>query len=221
MDTQKKKKAAVILDNSSDYSKGLDDVFRAKFKELGGEVIPTQYTYTQGDTDFRSLLRRVVGQKPDVIFIPGYYREVGLLLKQARQMGITIPFLGGDGWDSPDLHELAGGKAVEGSYISSHFSPDDQDPKVQSFVKMYKEKYSESPGAMAALGYDGMLVIADALKRAKTLDPEGIKQAINSTQGFSGVTGSITIDESRNAQKPAVVLEMTAKGSTFKQKITP
>ncbi len=220
-ETLGKKKAAVIVDNASDYSKGLDIVFRAKFKELGGEIIEEQFTYTQKDTDFRSLLKKVAGQKPDVIFLPGYYTEVGLMLKQARQMGINTPFLGGDGWDSPKLQELAGAEGVKGNYISSHFSAEDNDPKVKSFVKEYVGKYGQKPGAMAALGYDGMLVIADALKRADKINANAIKEAINSTKGFEGITGSITIDKNRNAQKAAVVLETTAKGMSFKQKVNP
>ena len=219
--TLKKKKAAIIVDNASDYSKGLEKVFREKFTQLGGKVIDQQFTYTQKDTDFRSLLKKVAGQKPDVIFLPGYYTEVGLILKQARQMGINLPFLGGDGWDSPKLQELAGPQGVQGNYISSHFSSEDTDPKVQSFVKEYKAKYGNLPGAMAALGYDAMLVMADSLKRAKEMNSEEIKKAINSTQNFQGITGSITIDSNRNAQKSAVILETQPQKMAFKQKISP
>ncbi|MCP4913348.1 MAG: ABC transporter substrate-binding protein [Oligoflexia bacterium] len=221
-ETLKKSKAAIIVDNASDYSKGLSKVFRAEFAKLGGEVIPTEYTYTAKDQDFRSLLSKVKRSKPDVVFLPGYYTEVGLILKQAKQMGLNVPFLGGDGWDSPKLQEIAGAEGVKGNYISSHFSPDDQDPTVQSFVKEYTENFgSQKPGAMAALGYDGMLVVLDALKRAPKLDYASINSAIINTKGFKGITGSITIDENRNARKSAVVLKTLPEGMAFEQKVNP
>lgn len=220
-ETLGKKRVLIITDSSSDYSKGLASVFKKKFEELGGEVVRGTYTYVQKDTDFRSLLRKVKRQKPDVIWLPGYYTEVGLMLNQAKQMGMDLPFLGGDGWDSPTLQALAGAEGIKGNYISSHFSPDDEDPIVKNFVKEYKDTYGQRPGAMAALGYDGVLVMADALKRAKTLTHVAIRDALNSTKGLVGVTGTITIDSDRNAKKGAVVLETTAKGMKFKQKVSP
>ncbi len=220
-ETLGKKKAIIIVDNSSDYSKGLAEVFKKKFVEMGGTVVEGTFTYVQKDTDFRSLLRKVKREDPDVIWLPGYYTEVGLMLNQARQMGINLPFLGGDGWDSPKLQELAGAEGIKGNYISSHFSPDDVDPAVQGFVKEYVDTYGQKPGAMAALGYDGVLVMADALNRASSMDHAGIRDALNSTKGFVGITGSITIDENRNARKAAVVLETTAGGMKFKQKVNP
>ena len=216
-----KRKAAIIVDNSSDYSKGLQKVFKEEFGTLGGAVIQDNFTYTQKDTDFRSLLTKVKRANPDVIFLPGYYSEVGLILKQARQMGMDMPILGGDGWDSPKLQELAGPQGIKGNYISSHFSPDDADPKVQKFVKDYMERFNEKPGAMAALGFDAMLVVADAIKRAGSNNATDIQKALATTVAFEGVTGSITIDANRNAQKSAVVLETTATGNIFNQKVSP
>lgn len=222
-ETLTKSKAAIVVDNSSDYSKGLAKVFKAKFEELGGSIVGdmNSLTYTQKDTDFRSLIRKVMRLNPDVIFLPGYYTEVGLILKQSRQMGLEVPFLGGDGWDSPKLQELAGPNGIKNNYISSHFSADDTDPKVQEFVKEYTTRYNQKPGAMAALGYDGILVMADALKRAPNLKREEIQNAIIATNGFTGVTGNISLDENRNARKSAVVLETTATGNVFKQKVSP
>lgn len=219
--TLNKRKAAIIVDNSSDYSKGLQKVFKEEFGTLGGAVIQDNFTYTQKDTDFRSLLTKVKRANPDVIFLPGYYSEVGLILKQARQMGMDMPILGGDGWDSPKLQELAGPQGIKGNYISSHFSPDDADPKVQKFVKDYMERFNEKPGAMAALGFDAMLVVADAIKRAGSNNAADIQKALATTVAFEGVTGSITIDANRNAQKSAVVLETTATGNVFNQKVSP
>lgn len=217
----KKRKVAVIIDNSSDYSKGLSKIFKKKFVELGGTLASKRdFAYVQKDTDFRTLLRKVKRTKPDVIFLPGYYTEVGLILKQARQTGINLPFLGGDGWDSPKLQELAG-KAVAGNYISSHFSSDDKDPMVQTFVKQYQEAYGQKPGAMAALGYDGILVMANAINRAKSLKRDDIQASLLATKGFVGVTGAITIDANRNAKKSAVVLETTPTGNIFNAKVNP
>ncbi|MBT3586284.1 MAG: ABC transporter substrate-binding protein [Halobacteriovoraceae bacterium] len=220
-ETLNKKKAAIIIDNSSDYSKGLAKVFRKKFAELGGTVIEGSFSYVQKDTDFNSLLRKVKRTGPDVIFLPGYYTEVGLMLKQARTMALNVPFLGGDGWDSPKLQELAGPDAISGNYISSHFSPDDKDPKVQAFVKEYTTSFGQKPGAMAALGYDGLLVMANALKNAASLSHSDIQASLVATKGFVGITGAITIDANRNARKSAVVLETTAAGNIFKQKVNP
>lgn len=222
LESLKKTKAAIIVDNSSDYSKGLAKVFREKFTAMGGKITSSDdYAYQQKDTDFRSLLRKIKRENPEVVFLPGYYTEAGLILKQAREMGINVPFLGGDGWDSPTLQELAGPEAIKGNYISSHFTSDDLDPKVQAFVKEYTKRYKQAPGAMAALGYDVILVLADAMKRAKSNNTEDLRMAISSTVDFKGVTGNITIDPDRNAQKSAVVLETTAKGNIFKQKINP
>lgn len=216
-----KKRAAVVIDKSSDYSKGLAAVFTKEFKKLGGEIIEDDFAYNQKETDFKSLVRRLKRSRPDVIFMPGYYTEVGLMLRQARDLKLDVPFLGGDGWDSPKLAELAGDEGIKGNYISSHFSADDTDPMVQEFVKAYKARYKQTPGAMAALGYDGLLVVADALKRAKSASHKDLRDAINNTKGFEGVTGSITIDDNRNAQKSAVVLETTMNGNVFREKVSP
>ncbi len=219
--TLKAKKVAVIIDLSSDYSKGLGKVFREKFKGLGGEIVGGEFSYNQKDTDFRTLLRKVGRTKPDAIFLPGYYTEVGLILNQARSMGLTMPFLGGDGWHSDSLFQMAGPEGIKNNYYSSHFSPDDTDMKVVEFVKDYQAAYGSKPGAMAALGYDGVMVLADALKRTKTMNREELKMAIASTKNFQGVTGVITLDNNRDAQKSAVVLETTKDGSIFKEKINP
>lgn len=217
----KKRNAAIIIDSSSDYSKGLAAVFKEKFTQFGGKIIDEEFAYQQGDKDFLSLLRKVKRVKPDVVFLPGYYTEVGLMLKQARQNGLDIPFLGGDGWDSPKLQDLAGPEGIKNNYISSHFSPDDTEGMVPGFVEEYVKRYKQKPGAMAALGYDGTLVIADALRRAKSMSAEDIKMAINSTKDFEGVTGKITINDKRNAVKSAVVLETTASGNVYKTKVNP
>ena len=221
VNTLKKKNGIILIDNSSDYSKGLAKSFNDEFLKLGGKLVSKEeLTYVQKDIDFQSLLRKIKRANPDVIFLPGYYTEVGLIIKQARSLGINAPFLGGDGWDSPDLFKI-GGAAMKGNYISSHFAPDDKDPKVQAFVKDYEKAFGQKPGAMAALGYDSIGIVADSLGRAKSTSPADINAAIISTKNYSGVTGMISIDENRNAKKAAVVLEATATGFIFKNKVNP
>ncbi len=217
----KKMKAAIIVEASSDYSKGLAKVFRESFTKMGGTVIAEEYSYQSGDTDFRTLLRKLSRSKPEVIFLPGYYEEAGLILNQARSMDITAPFLGTDGWDSPKLQEKAGEKGIVGNYMSSHFSAEDTDTLVSNFVKEYEAAYKQKPGAMAALGYDGIMVIADSLKRAKTLTRSDLQKAIVTTKNYKGITGNITLDKFRNAKKSAVVLETTPHGNEFKFKVSP
>ena len=217
-----KKKAVIIIDVASDYSRGLSAAFKKSFEQLGGSIASGAFAYNQGDRDFRSLLKKVSRAKPDMIFLPGYYTEVGIMLRQAQQMGINLPFLGGDGWDSPKLQELAGPKAIKGHYMSSHFSARDQDPVVQDFVKKYQAKFSQPPGAMAALAYDGIMLVADAFRRlGNNLSHEAIRKALSETKDFSGITGSTTIDENRNAQKSAVILETMPDGMAFRKKIDP
>ena len=217
-----KKKAVIIIDVASDYSRGLSAAFKKNFEQLGGSIASGAFAYNQGDRDFRSLLKKVSRARPDMIFLPGYYTEVGIMLQQAQQMGINIPFLGGDGWDSPKLQELAGPKAIKGHYMSSHFSAGDQDPVVKDFVKKYQAKFSQTPGAMAALAYDGIMLVADAFRRlGNNLSHEAIRKALSETKDFSGITGSTTIDENRNAQKSAVILETMPNGMAFRKKIDP
>jgi branched-chain amino acid transport system substrate-binding protein len=208
----KVKKVAILFDFKQDYSVGLADFFRKTFTELGGEIVADE-RYTSGDIEFRAQLTTIRAAKPDAIFVPGYYTELGLIAKQARELGIDVPLLGGDGWDSEKTLEI-GGKAVEGYYFSTHYAADSDSPKVQDFVKKYKEKYHETPDAMGALGYDTAGILADALTRAGSTDGAKLRDAIASTQNYEGVTGKISIDPSRNARKDAVVLKI--EGGKFK-----
>ncbi len=215
------KTAAVLGDNSSDYSKGLTQFFEEEFTKLGGRVI-TKQTYAQKDQDFKAQLTQMRDQRPDVIYIPGYYGEVAIIARQARELGMNQPLLGGDGWDSPELWKL-GGTALTPAYISNHYSADNPAPEIQNFVKTYTAKFGAAPDSLAALAYDSAKVLADAIKRAGGTDSVKLKEAINSTKGFAGVTGTITLDASRNAVKPAVVLELTPAQSkfTFRETIYP
>lgn len=216
----KAKKVGVMKDPSSDYSVGLADVFKKEFEKMGGTV--TEVSFNSKDSDFRSQLTQLKGL--DAIFVPGYYDHVGTIAKQARETGITCPLLGGDGWDSPDLVTGAGGpgKALEGCYFSNHYSKDDTSPRVQEFVKAYKAKYEgRAPSGLAALGYDAMMVIAEAMKAANSTERAKLRDELAKTKNFPGVTGDITIDDKRNANKPAVVLQIQGDQFVYKKTITP
>ncbi len=217
--TLKAKTAAIFGDVNSDYSKGLTTFFEQEFTKLGGKVIAKE-SYTQQDPDFKGQLTKIRQLNPDVIYIPGYYGQVGIIAKQARELGMNQPLLGGDGWDSPDLWKL-GGDALKNAYISNHYSAENPAPEIQNFVKNYTAKFGAAPDSLAALAYDAAKVLADAIKRAGGAgDSAKLKDAINSTKNFAGVTGSITLDANRNAVKPAVVLELTPSESKFTYKET-
>ena len=218
--TLKAKTAAILGDFQSDYSKGMSKFFREEFARLGGRIVSEQ-TYTQTDADFKGQLTSIRSAAPDVIFVPGYYGQVGVISKQAKELGITAPLLGGDGWDAPQLWDL-GGTALNGAYMVNHYSVDDPSPAVQKFVAAYKAKYAGvAPDAIAALGYDAMNVLADAIKRAGTTDSAKLRDAIAQTKGFAGVTGSININENRDAVKPAVVFELRDRKFVYKETIQP
>ncbi len=208
----KARRVAILFDFKQDYSVGLAEFFRKKFLELGGEIVADE-RYTSGDIEFRAQLTTIRAAKPDAVFVPGYYTELGLIAKQARELGLDVPLLGGDGWDSAKTLEI-GGSAVEGYYFSNHYAADSDSPKVQDFVKRYREKYGEVPDAMAALGYDAAGILADSLRRAGDTSGPKLRDAIAATHDYDGVTGKISIDEQRNARKDAVVLKID--GGKFK-----
>jgi len=202
----KARRVAILSDFKQDYSVGLADFFRKKFTELGGEIVADE-RYTSGDIEFRAQLTTIRAAEPEAVFVPGYYTELGLIAKQARELGLNVPLLGGDGWDSAKTLEI-GGDAVEGYYFSNHYAADSDSPKVQDFVKRFEARYGSRPDAMAALGYDAAGILADAIRRAGTTDGPALRDAIAATKGYDGVTGLITIDAERNARKDAVVLKI-------------
>jgi branched-chain amino acid transport system substrate-binding protein len=215
----KAKKAALLYDVRNDYSVGLRLVFSQKFKEYGGEITAEQ-SYSEGDSDFRAQLTQLKSANPEIIYVPGYYTEVGTIARQARDLGITAPLVGGDGWDSPKLWEI-GGKALNGCYFSNHYSVDDPSPAVQKFVADYKAKFGATPDALAALGYDAARILAEAIRKAGTTEGAKIRDALADTKSFAGVTGSITIDKDRNAVKPVVMLKVEDGKFVFQEKIEP
>jgi branched-chain amino acid transport system substrate-binding protein len=218
--TLQAKTAAIMLDYNSPYSRDLTEFFELSFTKLGGRVTNKQ-SYIQGDSDFKGQLSSISAAGPDVIYLPGYYGEIALIAKQARQLGITQPLLGGDGWDAPELWQLAG-DSINGSYISNHYSADDPSPAIQKFVHDYKQHYGNlTPDAHAALAYDAMRFLAEAIERAGTTEAEKLRDALAQTRNFSGVTGIISMDAERNAVKPAVILKLQDGGYVYQETIQP
>ena len=215
----KAKRAAILYDFNSDYSRGLYEFFKRSFTGLGGEVV-AERSYTQGDRDFSGQLTAIRAANVDVIYVPGYYGEVGVIANQTKQLGIIAPLLGGDGWDAPQLWQL-GGASLNGDYISNHYSVDDPSPAIRKFVADYEARYKVLPDALAALGYDSMKVLADAINRAGGTDSAKLRDAIAATSNFPGVTGQITIDAERNAVKPAVVLKLQDSKFVYETTIYP
>lgn len=208
-DGVKANRVAIFTNKSQPYSVGFSEEFKKAFTKYGGQVVVEQ-SYSPTDQDFRGQLTAIKASNPDAILIPGYYSDAGSIAKQARDIGITIPLLGGDGWDSPKLIEI-GGDAVNGCYFSNHMSIKDTREKVQNFVKKYKDQYHKDPGALTALGYDAANVLMDAMAKVSTLDGKAIRDALAQTKDFDGVTGKITIDANHNAKKEAVIIAVKNK----------
>ena len=219
LDQLKAKQAIVMTDVKQDYSVGLTDAIRQYFTENGARISNT-LSYSSGDTDFRTQLTGVRMAHPDVVFLPGYYTEAALILLQAKQLGIKCPFVGGEGWDSPALVQVAG-KAADGNYYTDHFSAADPDPRVQRFVQTYRAKYAALPDALAALWYDGARLLSQAVQRAGSTEAAKIRDALAETRDFEGVTGRISIDENRNAAKSGVILKIENGEPKMVQEVTP
>jgi branched-chain amino acid transport system substrate-binding protein len=237
------RKAGILRDVRADYSMGLADFFIATFTKLGGTIVGDE-SYSQGDTDFRAQLTKLKGLAPDAIFVPGYYNDVGLVVRQAREIGITVPIMGGDGWDSPELFAL-GGPALANTFFSNHYSTDDENPAVQNFVHAYEERFKAKPDALAALGYDAAQFLVASLRKVAESDPESFARLVGASPGdqkgrdargaaraklrdamagirdLKGVTGSIAMDDQRNAVKPAVVLAVSETGYRYVTTIEP
>lgn len=209
----KAERAAIFTDSGSAYSKDFGAEFKKNFEQMGGKVV-AEASYTASDTDYKGQLTKIKAANASVIFVPGYYKNAGAIAKQAKELGMNVTLLGGDGWDAQDLFVTAG-DTLEGAYFSDHMDINSTDPTVKSFVDAFHQKYGadQKPGALTALGYDAMMILADAMKRAKSLDGTGIRDALAETKDFKGVAGTITINAERNADKPAVILKI--KGREF------
>lgn len=216
--TLKANRVAVLKDVRNDYSIGLTTYFKKTLAKLGGSVVAEQ-AYGEGDTDFKAQLTAIKAANPQVVFVPGYYTEVALIVKQARELNITVPFIGGDGWDSSKLIEV-GGDAMNGCYYSNHYSADSTDLAVQAFVKKFQAQYKETPDALAALGYDAGKIVASAIKRAGTADKTAVRDMLADTKDFAGVTGKITIDKDRNAAKSAVIVAIKHGKVQFQESVS-
>ncbi|WP_290773360.1 ABC transporter substrate-binding protein [Anaerofustis sp.] len=213
------KSAIVLADTSNDYSNGLAKAFEAQFKKNGGKVISTE-TFTAQDKDFAPVLTKIKDKKADMIYLPGYYTECSLIIKQARDLGIDLPILGGDGYDSPTMLETAGKDALKNVYFTNHYAVDDESEVVQNFVKAYKEQNNdENPGAFETLGYDAGKLACDAIERAGSTDPQKVSEALAATKDFKAVTGTLSIDEKHNPVKETVVLEFKDGKALFNTKL--
>jgi len=217
--TLKSKRVAVFTDAKSDYSKGLAKYFKQQYLKNGGEIV-MELDFNGGDADFKAQLTTIKGATPDAVFVPAYYTDVALICNQAKQLGLQVPFFGGDGWESDKLIEL-GKDAVEGHYFSTHYHPEVSSPKSKAFVSAYQKRFGAAPDAMAALGYDSMMILADAIQRAGGTDGPKLKAALAATKGFDGVTGVTTIDAERNASKAAVILQVAKGKFRYLETINP
>ncbi|TQR15415.1 ABC transporter substrate-binding protein [Psychrobacillus soli] len=216
----KVKTAAVYADNASDYAKGLAASFIKDFEAAGGTIVQ-QESYVAKDTDFRSTLTRIKGANPEFIFIPGYYEEVGLIVKQARELGITVPLMGADGWDSPTIVDLAGAEALNNTFIINHYSAEDPDGKAKEFADKFNEKFGKAPNSFNALGYDTVYLLKDAIERAGSTDGTKIKEALEATDDLDLVTGLYSVDEQHHPVKSATILEFVDGKQVFNTKVNP
>lgn len=215
----KAQKAAILYDQTQAYSKGLKDYFKKSFEEMGGTVT-TEQAYSGGDQDFSAQLTTIRQTTPELLFMPGYYTDAGNIAIQVRKLGITVPMLGGDGWDSTQLAAI-GKDAIEGSYFSNHYSFQENRPEVKNFVDKYKADYGQIPDGLAALGYDAARLLFDAMNRSASLDGKPLAAAIAATKDFKGVTGLITMDANRDAKKSAVVVQMKGGVPVYVTTIVP
>src|SRR5438132_3948369 len=220
-DNLKVKKVAILKDVRNDYSVGLAKNFIDAFTKAGGQIV-AQESYSNGDVDFKAQLTNIKAAAPQALYVPGYYTDVGLIARQAREVGITVPLLGGDGWDSEKLYEI-GGTSLEGSYFSNHYSVDDPSPAIQQFVAKFKKEYrGQLTDPLAAQAYDAAGMLFDAMKRAPDLSGPAIRDALAATKNYQGVTGDITMDANRNATKAAVVLKIAHGGKyEFSGRVQP
>jgi branched-chain amino acid transport system substrate-binding protein len=216
----KAKRAAVLYDNGNDYNKGLAEVFSRKFVEYGGAIVAKEaFTDEANTVDFKAQLTNIKSASPDFLYCPNYYTADAMIMKQAREIGLSVSTGGGDGWDSPELVKI-GGQAVEGCVFSNHFSKDDTSGIVQNFVKNYREKYGVEPDALASLAYDAAVILLSAIRKTESVDPDALKEAIR-TNVVAGVSGNIMFDEKRNPIKSAVILKIRSGKQVFVERVAP
>ncbi len=213
------RRVGLLVDTGSSYSVGLVDFFRKRLLADGGEVTGEQ-RYTSGDKDFRGQLTALKASHPEAIFAPCYFGEAGLILRQARELGIEVPLLGGDGWEAPELVEIAG-SAAEGAMFPVHYSVRSTSESSHRFIDQFTARFQKPPTGVSALGYDALQLIADAIRRAGSTESPAIRDALKTTRGWTGVTGEISLDEERNARKPATIVRIEKGQLTFVCTVTP
>ena len=216
----KASKTAIMTDSSSDYSKGLTDIFRSTYVKAGGKIVAEE-SYLQKDQDYKPILTKIKAQNPDLLYIPGYYEDVGKIIKQARELGMTIPVLGADAWDSPVLVEMGGAKPLNNTYFTNFYSIEDKNPVSNAFVEAYKKEYGQTPDSMAAMGYDAAKLLVDAIKRADSTDAKKIKEALAATKNFSSVSGEMSLNERHDAVRGVVIIELKDGKQVYKETVKP
>ncbi len=212
-------KAAIFFDRDNPYGTALSNAFKVDFTKHGGSIVAEE-TYRAGDVDYSTQLNAIKLRNPDSIFLPSYYAEAALIIKQARQLGIEAPFLGTDGWDSNELLKF-GGPAVNNSYFASHFSSEHLSDKAKTFSEAYYAKFQAAPPPLAALAYDAVWLLADALKRAGSTSSTALRDALAKTKDFSGVTGMIAFDQDRNPKKPGIIIRVQEGKFTYLETVEP
>lgn len=219
-DELKLKNGAIMVDKNNDYSVGLGKTFKKFFTDKGGKIVAEE-GFIDTDTVFKPQLTSIAAKKPEFIYIPAYYNQVGMIIKQARELDIDVPIMGADGWDSPELVSLAGADNLSNCYFTNHYSVEDPDERIQNFVKAYKEKHNSAPDAFAALGYDAGYLMAEAIKQAGEADPEKIRQALEDIKDFEGVTGKLSFDEKHNPIKEVSIIQIVDGKQKLVKKMQP
>lgn len=213
------KNVAILMDSSSDYSKGLAQVFQETLEKAGGKIV-TKEAFLSKDLDFKAALTKIKAANPEAVYVPGYYEEVSKIIKQARELGLNVPMLGCDGWESPKLAEIAGKDALKDCYYVSAFSAQDPDPSTQAFIKAYKEKAQKDPDIFAMQGYNGALVLVDAIKRAGTTEGVAVAKAMAATKDLPVAGGKLTYDANHNPIMSALIISLEGGVPTLKEKIS-
>ena len=220
LNEKKKKKAVIFVDNSSDYSKGLASFFKQAYTSKGGEIVGEE-AYLQKDTDFKAVLTKIKTMNPEILYVPGYYEEVGKIIKQARELGMNLPIVGGDGWDSPKLSEIAGAGPLNNTFFTNHYSPDDTSEASKAFVDAYVKAYNQKPDAPAVLGYDGARLMIDAISRAGGTEGAKVSKALAETKNYKAVTGDTSLNETHDAVKSAVIIEFKDGKQAYRATVKP
>jgi len=214
----KVKKAAIMTDSASDYSKGLTKIFKDAYTAGGGQIL-IEEAYLQKDQDYKSILTKIKAQNPELLYIPGYYEDVGKIIKQARELGITAPILGADAWDSPTLVDLGGSQALNNTYFTNFYSVEDKNPTSNAFVEAYKKEYGQTPDSMAAMGYDAAKLLVDAIKRANSTEANKIREALAATQNFVSVSGDMKLNATHDAVRGVVIIELKDGKQVYKETV--